>query len=100
MIPIYHVSDKTSYEKEQPVRARQLAPQLPRAQPAAKAAACPRSLLMQLNAEGGCIARSGKLDRARSRLYRTQILQVNARWKALAEIYTMHSFAPFFNLKI
>ena len=21
-------------------------------------------------------------------------------WKALAEIYTMHSFAPFFNLKI
>ena len=31
-----------------------------------------------------------------------QILQVNTRWnwKALAEIYTMHSFAPFFNLKI
>ena len=27
-------------------------------------------------------------------------LQVNTRWKALAEIYTMHSFAPFFNLKI
>ena len=23
-----------------------------------------------------------------------------ARWKALAEIYRMHSFAPFFNLKI
>ena len=22
------------------------------------------------------------------------------RWKALAEIYTMHFFAPFFNLKI
>ena len=37
---------------------------------------------------------------ARSRLYRSQILQVNTRWKALAEIYTMHSFAPFFNLKI
>ena len=31
---------------------------------------------------------------ARSRLYRSQILQVNTRWKALAEIYTMHSFAP------
>ena len=30
---------------------------------------------------------------ARSRLYRNQILQVNTRWKALAEIYTMHSFA-------
>ena len=36
--------------------------------------------------------------RARSRLYRSQILQVNIRWKALAEIYTMHSFAPFSNL--
>ena len=36
---------------------------------------------------------AGKLDRARSRLYRGQILQVNMRLKALAEIYTMHSFA-------
>ena len=35
---------------------------------------------------------------ARSRLYRSQILQVNMRWKALAEIYTMHSFAPFSSL--
>ena len=35
--------------------------------------------------------------RARSRLYRNQILQENTRWKALAEIYTMHSFAPFRN---
>ena len=26
-------------------------------------------------------------------------LQVNTRWKALAEIYTMHSFAPFWNPK-
>ena len=39
-----------------------------------------------------------KLRGARSRLYRSQILQVNTRWKALAEIYTMHSFAPFSNL--
>ena len=39
-----------------------------------------------------CIARSGKLDRARSRLYLGQILQENMRLKALAEIYTMHSF--------
>ena len=33
---------------------------------------------------------------ARSRLYRSQILQVlvNTLWKALAEIYKMHSFAP------
>ena len=41
--------------------------------------------------------RSGKLYRARSRLYRGQILQVNMRLKALAEIYAMHSFAPFWN---
>ena len=37
----------------------------------------------------------GRLYRDRSRLYRSQILQVNMRWKALAEIYKMHSFAPF-----
>ena len=37
------------------------------------------------------------LQRARSRLYRRQILKINMRWKALAEIYTMHSFAPFWN---
>ena len=41
-----------------------------------------------------------KLRGARSRLYRRRFLQVNTRWKALAEIYTMHSFAPFSNLKI
>ena len=40
-----------------------------------------------------CIARSGKLDRARSRLYRDQILQENMRLKALAEICKIHSFA-------
>ena len=40
-------------------------------------------------------ARSGKLERARSRLYQSQILQVNMRWEALAEIYKMHSFARF-----
>ena len=38
-----------------------------------------------------------KLRGARSRLYRRRFLQVNKRWKALAEIYTMHSFAPFWN---
>ena len=31
-----------------------------------------------------------KINQARSRLYRSQLLQVNTRWKALAEIYTMH----------
>ena len=45
-------------------------------------------------------ARTYELIRARSRLYRSQNLQVNTRWKALAEIYTMHSFAPLSNLKI
>ena len=43
-------------------------------------------------------ARIFELFRARSRLYRSQILQVSTRWKALAEIYTMHSFAPFSHL--
>ena len=33
--------------------------------------------------------------RARFRLYRGQILQLSMRWKALAEIYKVHSFAPF-----
>ena len=31
-------------------------------------------------------------------IHRRRFLQVNTRWKALAEIYTMHSFAPFSNL--
>ena len=44
-----------------------------------------------------CTRRACKLNRARSQLYRSQILQENMRWKALAEIYTMHSFAPFWN---
>ena len=43
---------------------------------------------------GICTRRAGKLYKARSRLYRRRFLQVNTRWKALAEIYTMHSFAP------
>ena len=34
-----------------------------------------------------------KIRGARSRLYRRRFLQVNTRWKALAEIYTMLSFA-------
>ena len=43
---------------------------------------------------------SGKLYRARSRRYRSQNLQENMRWKALAEIYTMHSFAQLCNLNV
>jgi hypothetical protein len=39
-----------------------------------------------------------KIKSARSRLYRRRFLQVNTGWKALAEIYTMHSFAPLSNL--
>ena len=49
---------------------------------------------------GICTRRAGKLNRACSQLYQSQILQANMRWKALAEIYTMHSFAPLSNLKI
>ena len=45
-----------------------------------------------------CTRRARKFYKARSPLYRSQILQENIRWKALAEIYTMHSFAPFSNL--
>ena len=41
-----------------------------------------------------------ELQTARYRRYRSQILQENVRWKALAEIYTMHSFAPVSHLKI
>ena len=52
---------------------------------------------------GGCSqpfgsARSGKLHSSRSRLYRSKILQENMRLKALAEIYTMYSFAQLCNL--
>ena len=42
---------------------------------------------------------AGKLYRARSRLYRSQFLQENMRWKALAEIYAMHSFAQLAQLR-
>ena len=45
----------------------------------------------------GASRRAGKLYRARSRLHRSQIfylmLHVNMRLKALAEIYTLRSFA-------
>ena len=41
-----------------------------------------------------------ELQTVRYRLYRSQILQQHMRWKALAEIYTMHSFAPVSNLKM
>ena len=43
--------------------------------------------------------RQDSIARDVSRLYRSQILQVNNRWKALAEIYKMHSFAPFLESK-
>ena len=51
-----------------------------------------------LSTSGNCTRRAGKLERVRSRLYRSQNLQQNMHWKALAEIYTMHSFAPFWIL--
>ena len=54
-----------------------------------------RSLRSEVNIE---LNFPPKLRGARSRLYRRRFLQVNTRWKALAEIYTMHSFAPFSNL--
>ena len=63
--------------------------------PSAPAARAPRAAAAVPRARYYCSV--GQLDRARSRLYRGQILQQNMRWKALAEIYTMHSFAPFWN---
>ena len=39
-----------------------------------------------------------KEKREETQVSASQILQVNTRWKALAEIYTMHSFAPFSKL--
>ena len=42
---------------------------------------------------GICTRRAGKLDKARSPLYRRQMLQQNMRWKALAEIYQMSMVA-------
>ena len=60
-----------------------------------------RALLAALLA-GACLREPGlgllQIYRARSRLYRNQILQENMRLKALAEIYTMHSFAQLCNL--
>ena len=47
----------------------------------------------------GSVVAAVKPWRARSRLYRNQILQVNMRLEALAEIYTVHSFAQLCNLK-
>ena len=40
-----------------------------------------------------------ELQTARYRLHRSQSLQQNMHWKALAEIYTMDSFAPVSKLK-
>ena len=41
-----------------------------------------------------------ELQRARYRLYRSQILQESMRWKALAEIYTIHSLVPLSDLSL
>ena len=46
---------------------------------------------------GMCTRRAGQLYRTRTRLYRSGSLQPNIRWKPLAEIYTIHSFAPLCN---
>ena len=57
-----------------------------------------RALKFQILSSTFPRVRTFEFFRARSRLHRSQILQVNIRWKALVEIYTMHSFAPFSNL--
>ena len=52
------------------------------------------------SSRGSVCCRRGarKLYKARSPLYRSQWLQPNIRWKRLAEIYTIHAFAPLSNL--
>ena len=55
-------------------------------------------LRVEIQPSGGRYQLVREIDRARSRLYRTHVLQVNMRLKALAEIYTMHSFAQLRNL--
>ena len=40
-----------------------------------------------------CLCIAETLEGSFERLYRNEILQVSVRLKALAEIYTMHSFA-------
>ena len=45
-----------------------------------------------------CTRRAGKLYRARYRRHRSRSLQLNTHLKALAEIYTIHPFAPLSNL--
>ena len=47
-----------------------------------------------------CTRRAGKLYKARSRLYRSQILQVNTCWKALDEIHKIYILLQRSNLKI
>ena len=42
--------------------------------------------------------REDELSRARSRLYRSHILQASMRLKALAEIYKLHAFAKLCNV--
>jgi len=74
-------------------------PRLPTAHPSLHESCSAISEMVRLNRPsqqlihaitwGICTRRAGKLYKARSRLYRSQILQVNTRWKALAEIYTM-----------
>ena len=56
---------------------------------------CADAGAVMLSTWGICTRRTGKLYKARYQLYRSQHLQQNMRWKALVEIYTMHSFAPF-----
>ena len=61
---------------------------------------CIQSIKIHQNTLGILILWAGKLYRARSRLYRSGFLQPNIRRKALAEIYTMHSFLQVSNLNL
>ena len=49
-------------------------------------------------AQGYCTQRAGTLYKALSLLYRSQDLQTDIRWKGLADLYKMQSFAQLSNL--
>ena len=70
----------------------------PRSHGGTPRAACTPSTCCRSCSWSICTRRAGKLYKARSRLYRTQMLQVMTQVKALAKIYTTHSFAELANI--
>ena len=96
--PPTHLGQKTIYGWRLPCELGLVADDVASAEPA-HVAELGLGWLATDGAEEGSTAMFGQtlegavLGGGGSRLYRSQILQVSMRFKALAEIYTMHSFA-------